>query len=89
MIKDHLSSSKSCCYSAVPSKPWSCGCSNYALSFCYRHNLGRPESGPRSKIDLKDSYNGLANRTLCRCFGPRMAMYLDRYVCLNSLDRDS
>jgi hypothetical protein len=37
---------------------------------CYHHNLGRPESGPWSKMGLKDSYNGLANRTLCRCFGP-------------------
>jgi hypothetical protein len=56
---------------------------------CYRHNLGRPKSGPWSKMGSKDIYNGLANRTLCRCFGPRMAVYLDRYVCLNSLDRDS
>jgi hypothetical protein len=47
---------------------------------CYRHNLDRLESGPWSKMDLKDSYNGLANRTLCRCFGPRVAVYLDRYV---------
>jgi hypothetical protein len=31
---------------------------------CYRHNLGRLESGPWSKMGLKDSYNGLANRTL-------------------------
>jgi hypothetical protein len=56
---------------------------------CYRHNLDRLESGPWSKMDLKDSYNGLANRTLGRCFGPRVAVYLDRYVYLNSLDRDS
>jgi hypothetical protein len=56
---------------------------------CYRHNLDRLESGPWSKMDLKDSYNGLANRTLCRYFGPRVAVYLDRFVCLNSLDRDS
>jgi hypothetical protein len=40
-------------------------------------------------MDLKDRYNGLANRTLCRCFGPKVTVYLDRYVCLNSLDRDS
>jgi hypothetical protein len=40
-------------------------------------------------MDLKDSYNGLANRTLCRYFGPRVAVYLDRYVCLNNLNRDS
>jgi hypothetical protein len=26
------------------------------------------------------NYNGLANRTLCRCFGPREAVYLDGYV---------
>jgi hypothetical protein len=38
---------------------------------------------------VKDSYNGLANRALHRCFGPMMAVYLDRYVHLNSLDRDS
>jgi hypothetical protein len=56
---------------------------------CYRHNLDRPESGPRSKMGLEDSYNGLANQTLCRCFEPMMAVYQDRYVCLNSLDRDS
>jgi hypothetical protein len=37
----------------------------------------------------KDSYSGLANRTLCRCLRLRLPMYLDRYVCLNSLDRDS
>jgi hypothetical protein len=44
-------------------------------------------------MDLKNRYNGLANRTLCRCFGPRVTVHLDRnvdrYVCLNSLDRDS
>jgi hypothetical protein len=55
----------------------------------YRHNLVGPESGPWSRMGLKDSYNGLANRTLCRCFGPRLAVYLDRYACLNSLDIDS
>jgi hypothetical protein len=38
---------------------------------------------------LKDRYNGLANRTLLQSFGPRLAVYLDRYVCLNSLDIDS
>jgi hypothetical protein len=38
---------------------------------------------------LKDSHNGLANRTLCRCLRLRLAVYLDRHVCLNSLDRDS
>jgi hypothetical protein len=37
----------------------------------------------------KGSHSGLRNRTLCRCLRPRLAMYLDRYVCLNSLDRDS
>jgi hypothetical protein len=40
-------------------------------------------------MGLKDSYNRLADRTLCRYFGPRLAVYLDRYVCLNGLDRDS
>jgi hypothetical protein len=35
----------------------------------------------------KDSHNRLANRTLCRCLRPRLAMYLDSHVCLNSLDR--
>jgi hypothetical protein len=40
-------------------------------------------------MGLKDSYNGLADRTLCRCFGQRLAVYLDRNVCLNDLDRDS
>jgi hypothetical protein len=40
-------------------------------------------------MGLKDSYNGLADQTLCRCFGPMLAVYLDRYACLNSLDRDS
>jgi hypothetical protein len=40
-------------------------------------------------MGLKDGYDGLANRTLYRCFGPRLAVYLDRYVCLNSLDIDS
>jgi hypothetical protein len=42
-----------------------------------------------SKMGLKGSHNGLANQTLCRCLGPRLAVYLDRHVCLNSLDRDS
>jgi hypothetical protein len=37
----------------------------------------------------KDSHNGLANRTLCRYLRSWLAMYLDRHVCLNSLDRDS
>jgi hypothetical protein len=37
----------------------------------------------------KDSYNGLANRALCRCLRPRSAVYVDRHVCLNNLDRDS
>jgi hypothetical protein len=37
----------------------------------------------------KDSHSGLANQTLYRCLRPRLAMYLDRHVCLNSLDRDS
>jgi hypothetical protein len=32
----------------------------------------------------KDSHSGLANRALCRCLRPRLAMYLDRHVCLNS-----
>jgi hypothetical protein len=40
-------------------------------------------------MDSKDSHNGLANRTLCRCLRSRLAVYLDRHVCLNSLDRDS
>jgi hypothetical protein len=40
-------------------------------------------------MGLKDSYNALANRTLCRCLRPRLVVYLDRHVCLNSLDRDS
>jgi hypothetical protein len=40
-------------------------------------------------MGLKDRYNGLANQILCRCFGPRLAVYLDKYVCLNSLDIDS
>jgi hypothetical protein len=40
-------------------------------------------------MGLKDNYNGFANRILCRCFGPRLAVYLDKYVCLNSLDIDS
>jgi hypothetical protein len=40
-------------------------------------------------MGLKDSHNGLANRTLCTCLGPRLAVYLDRHVSLNSLDRDS
>jgi hypothetical protein len=56
---------------------------------CYHHNLGRLESGPWSKRGVKDSYNGLANWALHRCFGPMTAVYLDRYVHLNSLDRDS
>jgi hypothetical protein len=56
---------------------------------CYRHNLDRPERWPRSKMGLKDSHNRLANRTLCRCLRPRLAVYLDRHVCLNSLARDS
>jgi hypothetical protein len=47
------------------------------------------KGGLRSKMGPKDSYSGLANRTLCRCLRPRLAMYLDKYVCLNSLDRDS
>jgi hypothetical protein len=37
----------------------------------------------------KGNHSGLANRTLCRCLRPRLAMYLDRHVCLNNLDRDS
>jgi hypothetical protein len=45
------------------------------------------KGGPRSKT--KGNHSGLANRTLCRCLTPRLAMYLDRYLCLNSLDRDS
>jgi hypothetical protein len=56
---------------------------------CYHHNLGRLESRPWSKRGLKDSYNGLANRALYRYFGPMTAMYPNRYVCLNILDRDS
>jgi hypothetical protein len=31
-------------------------------------------------MDLKDNYNGLASPTLCRCFGPREAVYLGRYA---------
>jgi hypothetical protein len=56
---------------------------------CYRHNSGGPEGGPRSKMGLKDGHNGPADRTLCRCLGPRSAVFLDRHVCLNSLDRDT
>jgi hypothetical protein len=54
---------------------------------CYRHNLDRPESGPWSKMGLKNSYNGLADPM--QVFWAQMSVYLDRYVCLNSLDRDS
>jgi hypothetical protein len=37
----------------------------------------------------KGNHSGLANQPLCGCLSPGLAMYLDRYVCLNSLDRDS
>jgi hypothetical protein len=37
----------------------------------------------------KGNHNGLANRPLCECLRPGLAMYLDRHVCLNSLDIDS
>jgi hypothetical protein len=56
---------------------------------CYRRNLGGPERWAVEQDGLKDGYNGFANRTLCRCSGPRLAVYLDRYACLNSLDIDS
>jgi hypothetical protein len=42
--------------------------------------FGQAGSGPRSKMDLEDDYNGLADRTLHRSFGPREAVYRDRYV---------
>jgi hypothetical protein len=42
-----------------------------------------------SKMGLKGSHNRLANHTLCKCLGPRLAVYLDRHVGLNSLYRDS
>jgi hypothetical protein len=47
------------------------------------------KGGPKSRVGSKDSHNGLANRTLGRCLRPRLAVYLDRHVCLNSLYRDS
>jgi hypothetical protein len=47
------------------------------------------KGGPRNKMSSKDSHSRLANRTLCRYLRPRLAMYLDRHVYLNSLDRDS
>jgi hypothetical protein len=56
---------------------------------CYHHNSGGPERWAEEKMGSKDSHSGLANRTLCRCLRPRLAIYLDRHVCLNSLDRDS
>jgi hypothetical protein len=37
----------------------------------------------------KGNHNGFANWALCTCLRPRLAMYLDRHMCLNSLDRDS
>jgi hypothetical protein len=37
----------------------------------------------------KDNRSGLANRPLCGRLRPGLAMYLDSFVCLNSLDRDS
>jgi hypothetical protein len=37
----------------------------------------------------KDNRGELANRPLRGRLRPRLAMYLDRYVCLNSLGRDS
>jgi hypothetical protein len=39
-------------------------------------------------MGLKDSHNGLANRTLCRCLGAKVGRVSSRHVCLNSLDRD-
>jgi hypothetical protein len=37
----------------------------------------------------KDNRSGLANRPLRGCLRLGLAMYLDRYICLNSLNRDS
>jgi hypothetical protein len=37
----------------------------------------------------KGNHSGLANRPLRGCLRLGLAMYLDRHVCLNSLDRDS
>jgi hypothetical protein len=37
----------------------------------------------------KANHSGLVNRPPCRCLRSGLAMYLDRHVCLNSLDRDS
>jgi hypothetical protein len=53
---------------------------NVSVKLCYYHNLGRMECGPWSKMGLKDSYNGLANQTLYKCFGPMTAVYLDKYA---------
>jgi hypothetical protein len=47
------------------------------------------KGGLRGKMDSKGNHSGLANRTLCRCLRPRLAMYLDTHVCLNNSDRDS
>jgi hypothetical protein len=40
-------------------------------------------------MDSKDNYSGLAKRPLRGRLKLGLAMYLDRYMCLNSLDRDS
>jgi hypothetical protein len=37
----------------------------------------------------KGNHNGLANQPLCGSLRPGLAMYLERHVCLNSLDIDS
>jgi hypothetical protein len=47
------------------------------------------KGGPRSKMGSKDNRSGLANRPLCGCLRPGLAIYLDRQVCLNNLERDS
>jgi hypothetical protein len=49
---------------------------------CYRHNLARPEGGPRSKMGSKHNRGGLANRPLRGRWRPGLAMYLDRCVRL-------
>jgi hypothetical protein len=47
------------------------------------------KGGPRSKMGSKGNHSGLANRTLCGCLRPGLAMYLDMHVRLNSSNRDS
>jgi hypothetical protein len=67
---------------------WNNYCRNQGACVIAIIQVGQ-KGGPRSKMGSKGSHSGLANRTLCRCLRLRLAMYLDRYVCLNSLDRDS